>query len=1752
MGAVYEAVPFSDPTSRVAIKVIDQTGDISHEVYLRFQKEAALMGQLYHPHIVTFLDLGAVQTSAEDDASAGYFIVMELVRGQNLKELITSGLKKGEDLELLFQIGRQLASALDYTHGKNIIHRDIKPQNIIVSYSGTKKNDPRAKILDFGVAGLLQARQYVGDGKSSGIDDFAGTPLYMAPEQSGMTQWESDHRVDIYSLGCVLFEILMGKPPFGGKSKEDLKLKHISEKPPNLRELRRDIPKALCDLIEKCLEKDPDDRYQSAFSLYCDLNLIEMNHLQPNFEPKLGAFDSFHAINARFPLMGRRNELNDLINFYLSLEAETRSRISVVTGGSGTGKSRIIQEVRNFLVQRKVRFVSGSFSRHDSKISFNALAAAFDEYLLKVMRTQPGEAQRLKEAFKEVLGPSIHELATVIPILGDYREVGFEKSDSIHGKKIDTFTKTFLDFTSCLMSDDQPMVFIFDDIHNADDDSLKLIDDFFTHSNTQRIYLIVTYKEEYLEKRDILRDFVDRIHKLKRRFQHIKLENFKSNEIIQLLGYLFGSNQISDFYLNWIESQTQGNPLQVLELTRSLLKNNKLRLSQEGWGNDLTQISSEEISLLSTDLAISRLNHYSSEFLSILQYAAVAGMSFKAESVAVVSDFERDIVRAALSKAKSDALILEIDYQSYIFSHYEVREALVDGIPKPKLLQIHLDFAVQLDKEGTSKTEQDIFSISHHYNLALQESMNVEADLLGQALRSNIKSAVIAEKRKTYHFALEYYNKSLELIDRHASLRSSDLEYANVLASAARISIKQKEFDKAKERIRRILDLHISQDIKKSALFDSLQMNVLQGKITESLANAKHLVGASKLSLLGLNFARGIFVLGCDFLRNFPCAFKYSSLSILEKMRPHHQGSRDQKTLSIAFRAASKGHRSDAVLMQVTSGGMALANEMNEVDSLDYFLDRVVFLTHLGLKNMARNMLFQASQIEGLSPNSKAKLYLYKSIYFDFNRGEILKSIDYFINRRGYEVLEWPEDGQLEANHRGMSAWNLFRHGQVERAFEQASRAYKMIPVRNQASTFGVAIVLLCLSCRGEREQLVKLGKLWLRRREKSSTRSNDIFALVTATLIYIASGEKASCREMFDRICKEFETRFYRRRNLPHEQDFISFYFIFFPFYFEYEFGTSVFDEERLRALYTRLATGFINPKVSPLYREVFQLLSYDIKADGQEAFDAWLELEPKLDSPNHHILRTLLSTKVGLGLWREFGKLPRINKSILRGLSTARSFSLPLITKAIESKLTAIGISFVKESISGGMADFSARTVHFPTTMAEELLEFVSRADSSRAGRDDLERGAALMELHYGASAIFTVEGSKLGHSVLRGEEGIMEAPPSILEFASGSTTSFIPLSDAIVPARFQKGDTKILQPNEIPATPKKRKVKGLFDETQMNFEFDFDEVTRKNDVQLDEISQGLKQDGGPIQSGKSRMGCLIPIKHWGDVLGYLFVDHIGELYKRDVPASRAELDFFGSILGTSVSLQNSWIAPMDRVIRGPDGSTIIDPCSWLNIWSYGHLRRDRESTWYLGVNLSSEVYLMVYSHLDGKEAIRKRLSRLIWICVHSIISEIKGKNGQFAIQDVYERVALYIQKSSSLLSDISQLNFAVSLIYKSDLAVASAYVGSSKPWVVGGDNNQSAFNDAVATIDGDSKLLRYFHINSSLSKHHPLLLSKDPSKIDRRVDAPMQIALAESYRILSVREPSEDDLHKALEKLVGLESVPRYYLGAVVKSS
>jgi eukaryotic-like serine/threonine-protein kinase len=239
---------------KVALKILHERYGEDDEYIERFRREARAVAQLSHPNIVTVIDRG------EDDGRQ--FIVFEYVEGDNLKEIVE---REGPlALDEVVTLGLEIARGLAFAHERGIVHRDVKPQNVLLN------GDGHAKVTDFGIARSLDVEKGV-----TQTGTVLGTSDYIAPEQaSGQVVNRS---TDVYSLGVVLFELLTGTVPFRGESFVAVALQHVNEPPPSVLELRPDTPPRLARLVDAALAKDPDER-PSMDELVAELEALRLGY----------------------------------------------------------------------------------------------------------------------------------------------------------------------------------------------------------------------------------------------------------------------------------------------------------------------------------------------------------------------------------------------------------------------------------------------------------------------------------------------------------------------------------------------------------------------------------------------------------------------------------------------------------------------------------------------------------------------------------------------------------------------------------------------------------------------------------------------------------------------------------------------------------------------------------------------------------------------------------------------------------------------------------------------------------------------------------------------------------------------------------------------------------------------------------------------------------------------------------------------------------------------------------------------------------------------------------------------------------------------------------------------------------------------------------------------------------------------------------------------------------------------------------
>ncbi|MCL5773823.1 MAG: protein kinase, partial [Firmicutes bacterium] len=298
----------------VAIKMIPPHIQ-DEDIVRRFITEAHALARLNHPYIVRYYEMG------EEDGQ--YYLIMEYVDGKNIKEAVSS---LSDPLQQMTKFTRQVCEALDYAHLQGIIHRDVKPGNLLVDFT------ENIKVMDFGLARiLLEGTRITASGS------ILGTAAYMAPEQTLSSN--VDFRADLYSLGVTLFELSTGRLPFEGNDPVAIIMQHCSEPPPLPRSLNSRIPVSLEKIILKLLAKSPAERFPSAIALKEALERIDWKETSA-CEPAI--FSSSYCRMA-----GREKELNYLRNL-LDQTLQRKSKFVFIDGELGIGKSRILHRLYSY------------------------------------------------------------------------------------------------------------------------------------------------------------------------------------------------------------------------------------------------------------------------------------------------------------------------------------------------------------------------------------------------------------------------------------------------------------------------------------------------------------------------------------------------------------------------------------------------------------------------------------------------------------------------------------------------------------------------------------------------------------------------------------------------------------------------------------------------------------------------------------------------------------------------------------------------------------------------------------------------------------------------------------------------------------------------------------------------------------------------------------------------------------------------------------------------------------------------------------------------------------------------------------------------------------------------------------------------------------------------------------------------------------------------------------------------------------
>ncbi|MHC5739972.1 AAA family ATPase [Nostoc sp.] len=791
-----------------------------------------------------------------------FALILEDFGGQALSQILIS--RQLEITECL-QIAIALAETLIELEQFAIIHKDIKPSNIIINVE-----TGQVKLTDFG----LSSRLFLEKQTISNPNLLEGTLAYMAPEQTGRMNRLIDYRTDFYSLGVTLYEMLTRTLPFTSHDPLELIHCHIAKQPvPPY--LHKQIPQAVSDIVMKLLAKNAEERYQSAEGLKFDLETcllqIQTTGDIKDFIP--GERDRGNQLLIPQKLYGREKEVTTLMDAFWRV-SQGATEMMLVSGYSGIGKTSIVNEVHKPIVASRGYFITGKFDQFKRDIPYAALIQAFQELIRQLLTENEQQIATWKQKLLEALGSNGQVLIDVIPEVGliigsqpDVPKLGAAESEN-------RFNRVFQQFVNVFCQPEHPLVIFLDDLQWADSASLKLIRLLITNDSSRYLFFIGAYRDNEVNPTHRLIQTLQKIRQTNTVVHNITVEPLLLTHVQQLIGdTLYGASIHHKFELlaELVFNKTQGNPFFLTQLLKSLYSENLLvyHVATDNWHWDIQQIQAVGITDYNiVELIARNIRKLSVETQKLLQLAACIGNQFNLEVLAAVNENSDIITATHLWSALQAGLILPLssNYKiplvfgetestflkvsnvkiNYKFLHDRVQQAAYSLIPEDERKTTHLRIGQLILKNTSPETQKhNIFALVNQLNFGIDLlQTQIEKDELAQL---NLIAGQKAKAATAYEAAVKYLNTGLQLLDSQSWRRQS------ILTLNLYIETAEAEYITTNlERALSLCNLVIKRNIK---LIDLVKFYQLKIKIylAKNQVNTVLDIGQELLGMLGVS-----------------------------------------------------------------------------------------------------------------------------------------------------------------------------------------------------------------------------------------------------------------------------------------------------------------------------------------------------------------------------------------------------------------------------------------------------------------------------------------------------------------------------------------------------------------------------------------------------------------------------------------------------------------------------------------------------------------------------------------------------------------------------------------------------------------------------------------------------------------------------------------------------------------------------------
>ena len=780
-----------------------------------------------------------------------------------------------------FDLAIQLTEILHQLHHNSIIHKDIKPDNILIH-----PKTQQIKLIDFSISTLLPKETQT----IQTPNVLEGTLAYLSPEQTGRMNRGIDYRSDFYSLGVTFYELLAGTLPFTHDDPLELIHAHIAQTPEPIIShpspvTRHPIPEVLSDLVLKLMAKNAEDRYQSALGLKYDLErcLVRYRETKEIAPFALGERDICDRFNIPEKLYGREKEVQALLDAFeriasppaLLEEGEcARAEMMLVAGFSGIGKTAVINEVHKPIVKNRGYFIKGKFDQFNRNIPFSAFVQAFRSLMGQLLGESDADLAHWKAKILEALGESGQVLIEVIPelerVIGQQPGVP-ELSGSAAQNRFNLLLEKLI---AIFTTKEHPLVIFLDDLQWADSASLSLMKVLMGENRTGYLLLLGAYRDNEVFPAHPLMLTLAELGKQEATISTITLSPLSEDYIARLVAETLNCRvETAKPLTQLIYRKTRGNPFFTTQFLKGLQVDGLIAFNHNlgYWQCDLVKVQDAALTDDVVEFMAGRLHKLPEATQEVLKLAACIGNQFDLETLAIICETPSEEVAAALWSALRDGLILprseaykffqgevesnsiETKIVSYQFLHDRVQQAAYSLISEDRRSRTHRSIGELLwNNIPCERRDSCLFDIVNHLNLGAMSYVDSDEILFltYDLAKLNLQAGRKAKSATAYVSAKDYLNLAIQYLlpDCWQSQYMLSRDIYRLLAEVEYLS---GDFERSEEIVNLLLERSRS-NLEKT---DSLSLLIIQLTMQTKYDRAIE-TGIQALSLLGIDISQ--------------------------------------------------------------------------------------------------------------------------------------------------------------------------------------------------------------------------------------------------------------------------------------------------------------------------------------------------------------------------------------------------------------------------------------------------------------------------------------------------------------------------------------------------------------------------------------------------------------------------------------------------------------------------------------------------------------------------------------------------------------------------------------------------------------------------------------------------------------------------------------------------------------------------------